>query len=331
MRDPWLDNARFFLIALVVFGHELEPLLRTHSLLAGCYRFIYLFHMPAFAMLSGAVASTDLNSTLLRKIVFRLLLPYLLFQGLYAWISQAGVWPDDGPDGIATPYWLLWYLPSLACWRLLLPLFARLRCRLPLAVGVALAAGWAGDLGHYLSLSRTLVFFPFFLIGWQRLPDWCRADARMPARPLAVALLLALAALALDRRLDPRWLYGSASYAALHVSALHGSIQRLLLMAAATLAALAVFRLTPRRAFAWSRLGRGSLAAYLLHGFAIKLAIGAGAFALIRDWPTPVLLAMLGTLALTVTATLCSPLINRLAAPLTQPRWLERALWRPAD
>src|SRR5690625_4229938 len=51
-RDPWLDNARFILIALVVFGHMLEPLADAHPWLQTCYRFVYAFHMPAFAFRS---------------------------------------------------------------------------------------------------------------------------------------------------------------------------------------------------------------------------------------------------------------------------------------
>lgn len=98
-RDPWLDNARFILIALVVFGHSLEPLLDTHPWLATCYRFVYAFHMPAFAFLSGAVAHTDVDTRLLRSVVFRLLWPYLIFQGLYALASLLSIWP--GPDRAA--------------------------------------------------------------------------------------------------------------------------------------------------------------------------------------------------------------------------------------
>ena len=67
---------------------------------------------------------------------------------------------------MATPYWLLWYLLSLAGWRLLLPVFARLKRPLTFAVALAVAVGCASEVGYYLSLSRTLVFFPMFVLGW---------------------------------------------------------------------------------------------------------------------------------------------------------------------
>ena len=83
-RDPWLDNARFALIGLVLLGHAMEPLLARSPSLAALYRFIYLFHMPAFAFISGAVAHPRLDPPRLKAIAFRLLLPYAAFQGIYA-------------------------------------------------------------------------------------------------------------------------------------------------------------------------------------------------------------------------------------------------------
>lgn len=205
-RDPWLDNARFILIALVVFGHMLEPLQDGHPWLATCYAFVYTFHMPAFAFLSGAVSHAQADSRLWRSVAFRLLLPYLLFQGLYALAALSPLWPDDGPGGIATPYWLLWYLLSLGCWRLLLPLFAHLRHRLVIALAVAILAGCFSDIGYYLSLSRTLVFFPLFLMGSMWAPRWRQVSVTWRVRVLAVGTLAAVFVAVLRIQPDPRWL-----------------------------------------------------------------------------------------------------------------------------
>lgn len=329
-RNPWIDNARFVLIVLVVFGHSLEPLLGSgHPTVEAAYRFIYLFHMPAFAALSGAVASTGLDASTLRKIVFRLLLPYLVFQGLYTLAAMSSNWPDDGPGGIATPYWLLWYLPSLACWRLMLPFFARLRFRIVLAVSLALAAGWAGDLGYYLSLSRILVFFPFFLLGWRFVPAWREQSRMLPVRVGAIITLLALLALSFTSHPDPHWLYGSYGYSDLDVSALVGVGLRALQLAGACLAGLAVLALIPRRHTHISALGQGSLSAYLLHGFVIKFAIGFGLFGVLAPLPPALSLTLLAAAALVLAAILATPPVHRLIASASSPAWLRRALWHP--
>ena len=327
IRDPWMDNSRLALITLVVFGHCLEPLLAVPSI-DTLYRFIYLFHMPAFAFLSGAVARTEVDVKLLKRIVFQLLLPYLLFQGLYALAARAPGWPDEGPVGITTPYWLLWYLPSLAAWRLLLPLFVRLRYPLLLACAFAVLAGSADDVGYRMSLSRIAAFFPFFLIGHTYAPAWRERLRGRLVCSLALAMLLALAWVA-DAVPDPRWLYGSNGYAAMGVDDAAGMLWRLLRLAAGVAGSAAFLALMPRRAFAATAAGARSLQAYLAHGFVVKLAVAAGAFGwLASREPPPVSALALLLAAWVLVRLLASVPAARLLSPLTSPHWLERCLWR---
>ncbi len=327
-RDPWLDNARFILITLVAFGHLLEPLLDAHPWLAGGYRFIYAFHMPAFAFLSGAVAHGTVHARLLRSTTFRLLWPYLVFQGLYALAALAPAWPDAGPGSITTPYWLLWYLLSLACWRLMLPLFAHLRHRLLIAVLVALAAGCLGGIGYYLSLSRTLVFFPLFLMGWQWAPHWRGRSRPLGVRVLAAGTLAGVFVAALYLPLDPRWLYGSYGYAALGIGLPAGAGLRLLLLGIAAACTLAFLALVPRRHTPFSAPGSRSLGAYVLQGFVIKLAVGTGAMLAVAQWTGVTLVVLLAAASIVLTGLLSSRPVMRLLEPVTKPRWLEKRLWQ---
>lgn len=323
LRDPWLDNARFALIALVVFGHLLEPLLDAHPVLDAAYACVYTFHIPAFAFLSGAVTQAGTGpSRLLRDVLLRLLLPYVVFQGLYLLAAQSSLWPDDGPIGVATPYWLLWYLLSLACWRLLLPLFARVSWRLPLAVLLALAAGCFDDIGYYLSLSRTLVFFPLFLLGWQAAHAWrqrIRCDATCG---VALGMLAALFGGIVLAGPDPHWLYGSYGYAAMGIPALEGMALRLLLLILTTVGALAFLTLVPQRRLPLTPLGRRSLATYLVHGFLVKLAIGAGLTASLAALPRGLLLPVLLALALAATVALSTRPVQRCVSWLIAPHRL---------
>ncbi|HET6806506.1 MAG TPA: hypothetical protein VFH59_13800 [Frateuria sp.] len=328
-RDPWRDNARLGLITLVVFGHCLEPL-RGFALVDAAYRFIYLFHMPAFAFLSGSVARAEVDVRLLRRIAFQLLLPYLLFQGLYALAARAPGWPDAGPTGVTTPYWLLWYLPSLACWRLLLPLCVRLRRPLLFAVAFAVATGWADDIGYGLSLSRTAAFFPLFLLGHLHGDDWRERLHGLPLQVLAVAVL-ALMALVAGIVSDPRWLYGSNGYAALGIGDAEGTLWRLLRLGVGVLGAAAFLSLVPRRALSVSAAGGRSLQAYLAHGFVIKFATAAGVFEALASSGAPVLVMLiLLPAAWLLVRLLASVPAARLLAPLTSPQWLEQRIWRPS-
>lgn len=320
-RYPVLDNARFVLISLVATGHLLEQLADQGPMAAALYRWIYLFHMPAFVLISGAVSKATLTRRRAFALVTGLLLPYVIFQTLYpawdAWLFHTGDWSA----GYLTPYWLLWYLPSLACWRLLLPLFARLKFALPLAVVIALAAGLAPWIGYPLSLSRTLVFFPLFLLGYrlggQRLQQ-LGASPNRKCVALAVLITAAIGAWLL-RDADPGWLYASVGYADLQIAPWLGSGIRLALLTASASCALAMLALAPRRAMQ-PGLGRHSLAAYLMHGFLVRGLVATGAFVwLARTLPEPAeLLTCLVAGALTA-GLLSTRIADSLAAPLTRP------------
>ncbi len=324
-RYPALDNARFVLIALVVIGHLLEQLADSGPVAAALYRWIYLFHMPAFVMVSGAVSKADLTRRRISALATCVLLPYVVFQTLYpawdAWLSGSGDWSQ----GYLTPYWLLWYLLSLACWRVLLPLFVRLKFGLPLAVAIALVAGVAPWIGYPFSLSRTLVFFPLFLLGYRVGARRLQHLGGPPARRFAAAMVLAAAAAGawFLRDLDPEWLYASVDYASLRIAPFAGAATRLALLTASALCALSVLALVPRRP-RHAGFGRRSLTAYLVHGFLVLGLVATGAFALLAQalpaWAGLVLCVMAGV---AIAASLSTRFADRVFAPLTRPvQWM---------
>lgn len=82
-RSAYWDNAKALLIILVVFGHLVETNLRANTLYLTLYPLIYAFHMPAFAFVTGYLSKADAwTGNGIRKIG-RLVLIYLLFQGIY--------------------------------------------------------------------------------------------------------------------------------------------------------------------------------------------------------------------------------------------------------
>ncbi|HJR14095.1 MAG TPA: acyltransferase family protein [Rhodanobacteraceae bacterium] len=323
-RYPALDNARFVLIALVVVGHLVEQLVDSGPFAAALYRWIYLFHMPAFVLVSGAVSKANLARRRVFALATGLLLPYLIFQTLYpawdAWLSGSGGWSQ----GYLTPYWLLWYLVSLLCWRLLLPLFARLKFALPLAITIALAAGMVPGIGYPLSLSRTLVFFPLFLLGHRIGARRLQYLAGARAHKVGAALMLLAAAVGawLLRDLDPEWLYASVDYAALQASWVSGAATRLALLVMSALCALAMVALVSRHARS-AGFGRRSLSVYLVHGFLVLGLVNTGAFALLaRVLPPGMALLFCMAAAFAIATLLSTRMVDRLAAPLIRPvRW----------
>lgn len=274
-RDYGFDNLRGLLMVLVVLGHLLE---RCGSIPGAgyLYRTIYSCHMPAFLFLTGYFARYDV-----KKIITGLLVPYVLFQAAYIlfdrWLSG-----EETVMQFTTPYWLLWYLMACILYQLLLPMYAAASGKQRgLALGItfllSLLAGYDTTVGYRLSLSRFLVFQPWFLLGY-----YCRQGGWIPAAanrcrekeiPLQWILTGAVCVLVLLMHLTafrPELLYGAHPYGNLD----YGPAERI--FAAATALAwigFGCFVLQPLlrwRLPMLTALGQNTMPVYLLHGFAVR-------------------------------------------------------------
>lgn len=271
-RNNRYDTARFLLIFLVVFAHLLEQF--SGPYVVGIYRTIYLFHMPAFLFLSGVFARFDR-----KRILFRQVLPYLVFQPLYL-LFDAKVLGAGAPFSLqyTRPYWLLWYLVAVMAYSFLIPFFDTEKPRqqalaLGTCVVMSLAAGYGEDIGYYLSLSRILVFAPYFLLGFY----WGKQDGRKLSAGAAVLCLgLALGGVVYAWRvgLNAKVLYGSYCYASLGYS----PVTRLILLETA-LGGIGCMALLPRRKLpVITALGRNTFPVFCLHGFVVRYLGTLGIF-----------------------------------------------------
>nr|BFE86651.1 hypothetical protein GCM10020093_092520 [Planobispora longispora] len=118
-REPYLDNVKFVLIALVVAGHSLVPTFEAHSA-KSAYLFIYTFHMPAFVLISGYLGRNFWNSNAkINKLVDTMLVPYVIVEIGYA-LLRYGL-GQKWTLTIIDPAWLNWYLLALVLWRISSP------------------------------------------------------------------------------------------------------------------------------------------------------------------------------------------------------------------
>ena len=84
-RDPFLDNAKFLLIVLVVIGHNWVPALDDSRFVKAAYMVVYSFHVPAFVLLCGYFSrGFEGRRDQWRKLVTTVLVPYLIFQTAYS-------------------------------------------------------------------------------------------------------------------------------------------------------------------------------------------------------------------------------------------------------
>lgn len=165
-----LDNIKCILITLVIVGHLLESWQITPAEVM--YKVIYTFHMPAFVFVTGYLAKWNAP-----KIVRRLLVPYVILQPIYILYDYYVLHrADELTLQWTQPYWLLWYLLACVFWYILIPFIDTDKIATQLlilagAVAIALLIGYDKQVGYFLTLSRTIVFAPFFITGF-----YCRKN-----------------------------------------------------------------------------------------------------------------------------------------------------------
>ncbi len=310
-RNAHFDALRGAGILLVVFGHLIERPSSGSPILQAAYVGIYSFHMPLFVFLAGAFARETLERRDYRKIVWTLVLPLLLFQPLYIAMGRLTDWYEYSP---LTPYWLLWFIASMICWRLLLPLFAS-PAGLVAAFVLSVAAGYDDGIGYSLSVSRTLYFLPFFVLGHLYGADLVALTRRHGgAFALLFAAAMALVMLWRAYGLEPSALTGSHDYANGGAPSAHPAVARMAVLALSATAVLGFSAIVPRRATLLRWFGERSLSIYLLHGLVVMAFVASGAPALI---PQPLLLPTLGLLAVLIglTTAMADGPMRRLFSP----------------
>lgn len=331
-RVPLWDNARFLCVMLVVIGHATEPLTDNSDHAMMIYIFIYAFHMPAFAIISGYFSkASPPSSRQMLKVLTDIVLPYVIMQTIWTfvqWLVEGSTSPNP-----TTPHWTLWFLLALAIFRLMMPYLVLIRFPLLWAVLFSIGVGYLGNIDSTFSLSRAIGILPFFVFGWQ-VRQWGLVEVMhrlrrsiwaLRAAALAVFALWAAAAIGFIgfwRSFDVHWLFYDDSYSDLGVTTWWSGLVRLAFLALAAVLSTAFLLLVPRRATWITSFGQATMYIYLLHSFILyplrQSDVLKGAHP--SDW---MLLAVI-LMAIAISIVLASPFIRRVFRPLIEPkpRWL---------
>ena len=301
-RDPWFDNAKILLVTLVVVGHS-WTLLPSSWFHGSAYDFLYLWHVPAFVMVTGYLSRRfSWSRRDLRRLLTTVVVPYLVFEGLLA-LFRVSVGEERLELVWLNPHWPMWYLAVLFLWRLATPVLRRLPHPFASSVAVSLAGGWVGV--DALDVDRALGLLPFFVLGLtaeQRHLDLVRSPRarRLGVAALGVALVTAYV---LGGRIGNEWLYFRTPYADLGHDWLSGPPVRLAVLAVSTALALSFLALVPTRRSWITGLGAASLVVYLSHGFVVLTAEYAGfpgwaAAHPVASWPLTTIAAVVVAMSL---------------------------------
>lgn len=181
-RISYIDSAKALLIALVVVGHILQYANPHYEILPYilAQEFIYVFHMPAFFLLSGMLSDAETwkgrsFSNLLKSRLRTLIIPYAFFELLAVVYKHFVLKSVSIKEGLYLMLTLRsnvggdWYLPALFMASLIYWLYVRLPWKHGGGI-LALAAGFVIPCilpeGHVRNLVfRALLGFGFMVVG----------------------------------------------------------------------------------------------------------------------------------------------------------------------
>ncbi|MEX1079293.1 MAG: acyltransferase family protein [Homoserinimonas sp.] len=332
-RVPVWDNARFLCVTLVVIGHGIQRITYDDDYALILYLFIYAFHMPAFAMISGYFSRPGPPSSgQMKKVLTDILLPYFIMETI--WTLVQFVVEGKREFNPSQPSWTLWFLLALGIFRLVLPYLAMLRYPLVWALAFSVGVGYLSNVDSTFSLSRAIGILPFFVLGW-KLKEWGVVDKWRFAesqtwliRIIALAVFAAWLAVVwtfIDvwRTIDLRyWFFYNDSYFGLGEDSWYAGFIRLGLIGLATLLSAAFFVLIPRRKTWLTQFGQATMYIYLLHSFVLYPLRETGV--LRGDHPTFPWLGGMIVVCIAISFVLASRPVRKLFRPFIEPkpRWL---------
>jgi fucose 4-O-acetylase-like acetyltransferase len=220
------------------------------------------------------------------------------------------------------PYWITWYLLSLVIWSLILPYFSKIKYSIIITLVISILSGYDNSIGYYLSLSRTITFFPYFLMGY--FCRECHIDTvrKYIGKKYAVLglLIVFLLIYLLNDKIDYRWFYGSYPYAQLDSLCPKYIMRIFTYVIAATISAI-VLILIPDKNLLFTKLGSRTIAVYGFHGFIIKTLVKYNFFDYINSLISEVSIILLSLL---IVMLLSSKFMNKITKIIIHPKFFEQ-------
>lgn len=275
-RDYQIDNIKGILLILVVFGHSLE-LLRFNSHTAELiYDFIYCFHMPVFIFISGYLSK---NIEKGRNNAFRqLFIPFIIFNTIWNIIqvittSIVSI-PIDSPTvfSFLNPGWALWFILALYIWKSILPDLSKIKNIFIVVLVIGAGSRLFSEFNVFLSLSRMLVFSPYFVGGYLLSKDQYKKITKInPLIPIFVILItLGFTYYFVNySSLTTEFLWADRSFAHFSTEALVSIIYGILLYIIGFGFVTVFVRYTSHKKSRITKIGKHSFPVYILHTYVI--------------------------------------------------------------
>ena len=285
------DHTKLFLIICVVMGHMLSRYLKTSGTAKAVYYFVYLFHMPAFVMVSGLFSKRVIQQKKYDKIF-----GYLVLYFFIIFVNFVAVYAFKGKISLklfsdSSPAWYAFAMFAFFLMTVFLQQFSK-KFVFMFAVVMGCMAGYDSSIGNFLAISRIITFYPFFLMGYYLDSNEILQFVQKKYIQIIAVAVLVCTAVFVYRNVDQIYwtmnlLKGKYTYDTLDEYVQYGAVLRLFFYVVSTVLSFSVIAVMPSRRYFFSYMGERTLSVYALHMFFVYLffdGMKGGAF-LRSIWP----------------------------------------------
>lgn len=269
-RDRYFDSLKFVLIFFVILGHCLEIIPHKTNFEYAVYLFLYSFHMPLFAFITGYFSKNQ-NLTKINRSALKLVETYVVCQLLWTLFHLIVYKAKFEIESLYTPHLTLWYLISAVSWKYIAFIIRNLKTPILIVIFsalVALGIGFVPWIERPLSLSRTFVFLPFFLAGLYINKTYIQEIRSY--KPIYSIIFLTAIAIILYNSQELFEVWNITTHAAVSYHSFDnlttGFISRILMLATAFFMCFSIINLIPTINL-FAKYGSLTLVFYIYHSF----------------------------------------------------------------
>lgn len=161
------DNLKFLLIMFVVIGHFIDLYISERLVMKKIFIFIYSFHMPLFIFLTGLFQKkiNSFKEIPMKKIFFYIFLIYFMKITIFLVSKHYNL---GYTFSLLSGEEVYWYLGVAIIYLLITPFIDKIKFSylFIFSIIIGIFVGYDNTINDYLYLSRAIVFFPFYLLGY---------------------------------------------------------------------------------------------------------------------------------------------------------------------
>lgn len=231
--------------------------------------------MPFFIFISGYFSKN--TEKIENKLIKNLLIPFFIFNTIYM-LSVEDCYYTTFEERLENfnlfrASYLYWYLISLFIWRILTKYITKLKLPIIVLFILSIYIGLVNDAGRFLSISRTIVFFPFFMLGYYTDKSKIEKirDISKVTTIFVLIILIAITFILCNEIIDVDLFKNAQSYKYSNVRNLKGICVRIYQFAVASGISICLINLISSKNNWMSNLGRKTISIYILSPFIQEL------------------------------------------------------------